>query len=48
MKASSLLAAPQIGNKKKKNIPLLNPFLGLTPKYFFMDIKVTVTTKMLI
>lgn len=47
MKVSSLLAAPQIGKKKKKKI-FLNPFLGLTPKCFFMDIKVMVTTKMLI
>ena len=36
MKASSLLAALQIGKKKRKYSPF-NPFLELTP-IFFMDI----------
>ena len=42
------VSCPTNRQKEKEKYSPLNPFLGLTPKYFFIDIKVMVTTKMLI
>lgn len=39
------VSCPTNRQKEKEKYSPLNPFLGLTPKYFFMDIKVMVTTK---